>query len=165
MRLSVTLAATFTAFVSAQTPPNLTALLSSQPQLSSLVQLLSLAPNVTNALISRPNTTIFAPSNQALASILSGVGSLPDQRLIEAVLRYHVVKSVVRSSAIKETPAFAPTLLDYSTTLQDGSATGSNVTGGQVISAQLKNGEVILTTGLKSTAKVIQAVCHFPRIR
>lgn len=165
MRLSIALTAAFTAFVSAQTPPNLTALLSAQPQLSSLVQLLNLVPNITTALASSSNVTLFAPSNQALAAILSGGVSLEQliqqQRLIEALLKYHVVKGVVRSTAIRETAAFAPTLLDFSTPIQGGGAVGSNVTGGQVISAQLRNGEVILTTGLRATAKVIQADLAF----
>lgn len=159
MRLSTVLSASFTALVSAQTPPNLTALLSSQPQLSGLVQLLGLVPNVTSALVSARNVTIFAPSNQALAAIASA--GVPDSRVVEALLRYHVVKGVVRSSAITQTAAFAPTLLDYSTPLQGGGVVGSNVTGGQVISAQVQNGSVILTTGLKATSKVVQADLAF----
>ena len=125
------------------------------------MQLLNLLPNVTSALAARPNSTLFAPSNSALAAILSGgTSAFQDPRLIEAVLRYHVVKGVVRSSAITQNAAFVPTLLDYSTPVQGGGVIGSNVTGGQVIQAQVVGRDVVLTTGLKSTAKVVTAVCH-----
>ncbi len=76
--------------------------------------------------------------------------NVSDPEVLAAVLSYHVLKSVVRSSDFQTTPAFVPTLLE--------SPRFTNVTGGQVVKGALNGTDVIVTSGALQTSKVIQAV-------
>ena len=143
--------------VSAQTP-DLAALLSSTPELSQLSSLLSAYPDLADTLAQLEDSTILAPSNDALAKYLrSPAGSAfrgNNTRIVEALLSYHVLTEVVPSSAFETTPAFVPTLLQ--------APTYHNVTDGQKVSGALNGSSVEVTTGLKLVSNVVQAVCLGP---
>lgn len=155
-------AATVVALVSAQ---DLATVLSGQESLSTLVDLLGQVSNTTEFLASQQNVTLFAPSNDALAAILEdgGIFSIDqasvDPGLIEQILRYHLIKGVVRAEDITEIPQFVPTYLNYSGFVLDNEVSGSNVTGGQVVSVNLdEEGNAIVTSGIKATSQVVVAV-------
>ncbi|GAB7324943.1 hypothetical protein MBLNU13_g08753t1 [Cladosporium sp. NU13] len=159
------LAAFATAIATAQ---DLATVLSGQESLSTLVGLLGQVQNTTGFLASQENVTLFAPSNDALATIVQSGGifsieqAAVDPGLIEQILRYHLVKGVVKAADIKEIPAFAPTYLNYSGIVLDGEVSGSNVTGGQVVSVSLdEEGNAVVTSGIKSTSKVVVADLEF----
>ena len=156
------LAAFATAIATAQ---DLATVLSGQESLSTLAGLLGQVQNTTEFLASQENVTLFAPSNDALATIVQSGGifsieqAAVDPGLIEQILRYHLVKGVVKAADIKEIPQFAPTYLNYSGIVSDGEVSGSNVTGGQVVSVSLdEEGNAIVTSGIKSTSQVVVAV-------
>jgi uncharacterized surface protein with fasciclin (FAS1) repeats len=156
------LAAFATAFATAQ---DLATVLSGQENLSTLVGLLGQVQNTTEFLASQKNVTLFAPSNDAFAAIVSegGIFSIEqasvDPGLIEQILRYHLFKGVVQAADIKEIPQFVSSYLNYSGFVLDGEVSGSNVTGGQVVSVNLnEEGNAIVTSGIKATSTVIKAV-------
>lgn len=139
--------------------------LAGQPTLSKLVNLLGQVSNTTNFLASQENVTLFAPSEDALAAILEqgGIFSIDeasiDPGLIEQILRYHLYHGVIKAEDITEIPEFVPGYLNYSGIVLDGEVSGSNVTGGQVVSVNLdEDGNAIVTSGLKSTSKVVVPV-------
>ena len=156
------LAASATVLATAQ---DLATVLSGQETLSTLVGLLGQVQNTTEFLASQKNVTLFAPSNDALASIVASGGifsieeAAVDPGLIEQILRYHLIKGAVKAADIKEIPQFVPSYLDYSGFVLDGEVSGSNVTGGQVVSVNLdEDGNAIVTSGIKATSNVVVAV-------
>lgn len=158
------LASSAAVLVSAQ---DLATLLSGQESLSTLVGLLGKVQNTTEFLATQKNVTLFAPSNDALASIVAdgGIFSIDqaavDPGLIEQILRYHLIRGAVKAADIVKIPQFVTTFLNYSGIVLDGEVSGSNVTGGQVVSVSLdEEGNAIVTAGMKSTSTVIVAVSH-----
>lgn len=140
---------------SAQQMMNLTAALSSNPELSSLTAILGAFQELVAGLAKIPNVTLLAPSNKAFAEIKSGpmAAALNDTGLIEAVLQYHVLNGTYYAANVTETPAFIPTALMNSSY--------TNVTGGQVVSALAMNGSVMFFSGLFANSTVTQPVSHF----
>lgn len=139
--------------------------LAGQPTLSTLVNLLGEVSNTTEFLASQENVTLFAPSDDALAAIVQqgGIFSIDeaavDPGLIEQILRYHLFRGVIKAEDITEIPQFVPSYLNYSGIVLDGEVSGSNVTGGQVVSVSLNDdGNAIATSGIKSTSQVVVAV-------
>jgi uncharacterized surface protein with fasciclin (FAS1) repeats len=132
MRTNLLLAASAATFVAAQ---DLATVLSGQESLSTLVGLLGKVENTTEFLASQKNVTLFAPSNDALATIVQSGGifsidqAVVDPGLIEQILRYHLFKGVVKAADIVEIPQFVPSYLNYSGFVLDGEVSGSNVTG------------------------------------
>lgn len=142
------------------TAQNLTAALLAEPSVSNLTSFVAGLPSLLATLSSLKDVTILAPNNDAVSALLAGpmasVLTGNDTALVTAILQYHVIKSTVPASAIKETPAFAPTLLN--------STTYSNVTGGQVVEA-VKDGEnVRIFSGLGMNATVTKAVSYYQHL-
>ena len=151
MHLNKVLAAAALAFGASAQNMNLTQLLGSQASLSSLVGLLGRYPNIASSLASAKKVTLFAPNNAAIQALTrSGLLTSATESDIQNILDYHVVPEVVYASAIGATPVFAPTLLTNSSY--------TNVTGGQVVEAQLSGGNAVLTSGLKMSSTVVKAV-------
>ncbi|SMR49590.1 unnamed protein product [Zymoseptoria tritici ST99CH_3D1] len=143
------LAAAIAALTSAQDVPTLAAALNSTESLSSLNTLLGQYPDLLATLAGLTNTSIFAPSNEALETLMAqdGFAELAaTDGYIEALLTYHVVPAQLASANITATPAFVPTLLN--------DTTYSNVTGGQVI------GLVLSGEGDNATAQVISGLAQ-----
>lgn len=87
MRFQILGLASLAAGASAQMM-NLTALLSSTPQLSNLTSYVSLFPNLLDQLGKASNITILAPNNDAFAKFLNtSMISTSDTALIQAVLQ------------------------------------------------------------------------------
>ncbi|KAI7652566.1 hypothetical protein KC318_g14860, partial [Hortaea werneckii] len=72
---------------------------------------------------------------------------------VQSLLRYHVLNGTVYSSNITQTPIFAPTYLN--------SSMYSNVTGGQVVAAQMEDGEAQFVSGLKQVSTVSEANVNY----
>ena len=145
------------AAVSSQSP-NITAALSSSPDLSSLANVVSQYPSLLSSLANATNITILAPSNQAFTKLLNNASLADltgsDAGAVQALLQYHVLNGTYPASTITDTPAFVPTLLQ--------NTTYSNVTGGQGVEAVRQGDSVIFYSGLLSNASVTQAVTTLP---
>ncbi|KAL4406721.1 hypothetical protein CABS03_11160 [Colletotrichum abscissum] len=159
MRLSI-LSAFLMAGVS-MAQGDIAALLASQPDLSTLLELVSLVPGLADTLASSSNITIVAPTNQAFANVPRDV---PEGEAIEyrnntiaigALLANHVFKGVYPSNVITDVPTFAQTLLDIS--YIDYRQPFSNFTGG-AYNGLVKNGEdVCILSGEQTISTVTQA--------
>ncbi|KAL0939233.1 beta-ig-h3 fasciclin [Colletotrichum truncatum] len=140
---------------------DLAALLASQADLSTLLELVSLVDGLAETLASSSNITIIAPTNQAFANVPRDI---PEGQAIElrndtiavgALLANHVFKGVYPSSVITDIPTFAQTLLDdsYITEIQPF----SNFTGG-AYNGLVKNGsDVCILSGEQTISTVTQA--------
>jgi len=138
----------------AQTPSLLQALNSSS-SLSQLSGILALSPDLVGTLGSAQNITILAPSNAAFAKFDNATlaGLTADPGRLTALLQYHVLNGTVYGSQVTNTSAFVPTLLTNNLF--------TNVTGGQRVRAQLRNGNVTFFSGLNLNSTVSQANVNF----
>ncbi|KAI5206025.1 FAS1 domain-containing protein [Aureobasidium subglaciale] len=136
-------------------------LLSSQPDLSTLLELVSLVDGLADTLAAASNITIFAPTNDAFARVPRDEpeGSAIEYRnetvAVAALLANHVFKGSYPSDVITDIPTFAQTLLDssYVTTTQPF----SNITGG-AYNGLVKNGDdVCVLSGEQTISTVTQA--------
>ncbi|MCJ1341642.1 hypothetical protein MMC09_006938 [Bachmanniomyces sp. S44760] len=137
---------------------NLTAALTSNPQLSNLTTYVSLFPDLLTQLGSASNITILAPSNDAFAKFLNsstGGGDIKsnDTSAIQAILTYHVLNGTYPASSIKSMPAFVPTMLTM--------PAYANVTGGQRVEALLDGMNVTFFSGLLQNSTVTTADLNF----
>ncbi|RYO26443.1 hypothetical protein AA0113_g12462 [Alternaria arborescens] len=140
---------------------DLGALLASQPDLSTLLELVGLVDGLADTLSAASNITIFAPTNDAFAAVPRDV---PEGQAIEnkndtiaigALLANHVFKGVYPASVITDIPTFAQTLLDssYVNEIQPF----SNFTGG-AYNELVKNGEdVCVISGEQTISTVTEA--------
>ena len=148
--------AALTALATAQAPPNLTAALSSTPDLSSLAAAIALAPQeLVSQLGSAQNITILAPSNAAFEKLNAsgGAAALSDTNALAAVLSYHVLNGTYPASAVTEEAAFIPTLLE--------APTYANVTGGQRVEVVKQGDNVVFYSGLLQNSTVTTADTNF----
>ncbi|KAK4888869.1 hypothetical protein LTR27_012268 [Elasticomyces elasticus] len=159
------IAAAATAVASAQ---DLATALAGQSSLTTLVALLGQVSNTTEFLASQENVTLFAPNDDAFAGIVQsgGIFSIDqasvDPGLIEQILRYHLYRGVVKAEDITLVPNFIHSYLNYSGFVLDGEVSGSNVTGGQVVSVNLNaEGDALVTAGIKVASKVTVADIAF----
>lgn len=140
---------------------DIAALLKSQPDLSTLLELVGLVDGLADKLASSSNITIFAPTNQAFAEVPRDV---PEGEAIEfrnntiaigALLANHVFKGVYPSNVITDIPTFAQTLLDIS--YIDYRQPFSNFTGG-AYNELVKNGDdVCVISGEQTISTVTEA--------
>ncbi|THY11380.1 FAS1 domain-containing protein [Aureobasidium pullulans] len=123
---------------------DLGALLASQPDLSTLLELVGLVDGLAGTLSAASNITIFAPTNDAFARVPRNEpeGAAIEYRnetiAVAALLANHVFKGVYPSDVITDVPTFAQTLLNssYITPTQPF----SNITGG-AYNGLVKNGD------------------------
>ncbi|CAD0016460.1 unnamed protein product [Aureobasidium pullulans] len=123
---------------------DLGALLASQPDLSTLLELVGLVDGLADTLSAASNITIFAPTNDAFARVPRNEpeGAAIEYRnetiAVAALLANHVFKGVYPSDVITDVPRFAQTLLNssYITPTQPF----SNITGG-AYNGLVKNGD------------------------
>lgn len=141
---------------------DIAALLKSQPDLSTLLELVGLVDGLADTLAASSNITIFAPTNQAFANVPRDI---PEGEAIEfrnntiaigALLANHVFKGVYSSNIITDVPTFAQTLLNIS--YIDNRQPFSNFTGG-AYNGLVKNGnDVCVLSGEQTISTVTQAV-------
>jgi len=141
---------------------DLGALLASQDDLSTLLELVGLVDGLAETLSAASNITIFAPTNQAFANVPRDIpeGEAVEYRnntiAIGALLANHVFKGVYPAEVITHVPTFAQTLLDSS--YVDFRQPFSNFTGG-AYNGLVKNGEdVCVLSGEQTISTVTQAV-------
>jgi len=141
---------------------DIAALLASQDDLSTLLELIGLIDGLAETLASASNITILAPTNQAFLEIpkdtpeLEAVTQRNDTIAIGALLANHVFKGVYPSDVITDIPTFAQTLLDDS--YVNARQPFSNFTGG-AYNGLVRNGEdVCILSGEQTISTVTQAV-------
>lgn len=141
---------------------NIAALLKSQPDLTTLLELVALVDGLADTLAKSSNITIFAPTNQAFADVPRDI---PEGEAVEfrnntiaigALLANHIFKGVYPSNVITEIPTFAQTMLDIS--YIDSRQPFSNFTGG-AYNGLVKNGyDVCVLSGEQTVSTVTEAV-------
>jgi uncharacterized surface protein with fasciclin (FAS1) repeats len=133
------------------TVPDLAAALNATDELSTLRSVIP--ASVLESLAGLTDLTILAPSNDAFGQIdnetLSGLTS--NEGLLTALLQYHVLNGTFMSTDITNTSAFVPSLLT--------NELFTNVTGGQVVEAVARDGNVLFFSGLLTNSTVTTAVC------
>jgi uncharacterized surface protein with fasciclin (FAS1) repeats len=141
---------------------DLASVLRSQPDLSTLLDLVVLA-SLTTTLSTASNITIIAPTNDAFAALLQL--DIPESTAIRdrdavsvgALLRNHVFQGYFPSSEVGEVPTFVQSLVmpDEQNAIQPFAA----ITGGQY-NGLVKNGEnVDILSSEFTVSRVVQAVC------
>ena len=141
------------ASLSAAQTLNLTAAISSNPDLSNLTQYLGFYPQIVSKLSSLTNITLLAPNNDAFTKLLSGPAAAQinaqDTSLIDALFTYHVLDGTYPASAITKKAAFIPSALV--------DPVYTNVTG-QRVEAVAVGKQVAFYSGLLQNSTVTQAV-------
>ncbi|KAK7956533.1 uncharacterized protein PG986_005755 [Apiospora aurea] len=139
---------------------DLAGLLASQPDLSTLLELVGLVDGLAETLAAASNITIVAPTNQAFAQVPrdtpegQAVELRNDSIAIGALLANHVFKGAYPAEAVTEIPLFAQTLLDdsYVSAVQPF----SNFTGG-AYNGLVKNGkDVCVLSGEQTISTITQ---------
>ncbi|KAI0168070.1 FAS1 domain-containing protein [Pestalotiopsis sp. NC0098] len=140
---------------------DLAALLASQDDLSTLLELVGLVDGLAETLSSASNITIVAPTNQAFANVPrdipegAAIEFRNDTVAIGALLSNHVFKGVYPSHVVTNVPTFAQTLLDDS--FITAQQPFSNFTGG-AYNGIVKNGDdVCILSGEQTISTVTQA--------
>ncbi|KAK7993019.1 hypothetical protein PG988_001813 [Apiospora saccharicola] len=144
-----------------QAQGDLAALLSTQPDLSTLSELVGLVDGLAATLGAATNITIVAPTNAAFAAVPRDV---PEGQAIElrndtiaisALLANHVFRGAYAAKDVTDLPLFAQTLLDdsYVSAVQPF----SNFTGG-AYNGLVRNGDdVCILSGEQTISTVTQA--------
>jgi uncharacterized surface protein with fasciclin (FAS1) repeats len=149
---------------SAYAQGDIIALLQSQQDLSTLLELVSLVDGLADTLAAASNITIVAPTNQAFAQVPrdtpegQAIENKNDTIAIGALLANHVFKGVYPSNVITDIPTFAQTLLDssYVNAIQPF----SNFTGG-AYNGLVKNGEEVCILSGEQTISTVTAAVRF----
>ncbi|KAK6822952.1 hypothetical protein PG987_014497 [Apiospora arundinis] len=140
---------------------DLAALLASQPDLSTLLELVGLVDGLAATLGAATNITIVAPTNAAFATVPrdtpegQAVELRNDTVAVAALLANHVFRGAYPAKAVTDVPLFAQTLLDdsYITAVQPF----SNFTGG-AYNGLVRNGkDVCVLSGEQTISTVTQA--------
>ncbi|KAH7347058.1 FAS1 domain-containing protein [Pyrenochaeta sp. MPI-SDFR-AT-0127] len=124
--------------------------LSSANELSQFRSILSLSPQLLQALSGASNITILAPSNTAFSNVDNATlqSLTSNQGLVTALLQYHVLNGTYPFNAVLNRTTFVPTLLT--------NPLFTNVTSGQVIEANERAGgrNVTFYSGLLSNSTI-----------
>jgi uncharacterized surface protein with fasciclin (FAS1) repeats len=141
---------------------DIAALLASQPDLSTLLELVSLVDGLAETLAGSSNITILAPTNAAFAAVPRDTpeGAAIEYRnetvAVAALLSNHVIRGAYPASSISDIPLFVQTLVDGS--FITPTQPFSNFTGGQY-NGLVKNGkDVCVLSGEQTISTVTQAV-------
>ncbi|KAG4260700.1 hypothetical protein FPRO04_04324 [Fusarium proliferatum] len=140
---------------------DLASILSSQSDLSTLAELLALVPDIAETLASASNITIFAPTNEAFASVPRDVpeGEAISQRndtiAIGALLSNHVFKGYYPAKVATDIPVFVQSLLDSS--FVNYRQPFGNFTGGQYNGIVKDGDDVVVISGEETLSYVTEA--------
>jgi uncharacterized surface protein with fasciclin (FAS1) repeats len=145
---------------------DLASILSSQSDLSTLAELLALVPDIAETLASASNITIFAPTNEAFASVPLDIpeGEAISQRndtiAIGALLSNHVFKGYYPAKVATDIPVFVQSLLDSS--FVNYRQPFGNFTGGQYNGIVKDGDDVVVISGEETLSYVTEAVSTTP---
>jgi hypothetical protein len=153
---------------SAYAQGDIVALLKSQDDLSTLLELVGLVDGLADKLAAASNITIVAPTNQAFAEVPrdtpegQAIENKNDTIAIGALLANHVFKGVYPSNVITDIPTFAQTLLDssYVNAIQPF----SNFTGG-AYNGLVKNGKDVCVLSGEETISTVTAAVSSPFLK
>ncbi|KAK2935408.1 hypothetical protein FoTM2_003350 [Fusarium oxysporum f. sp. vasinfectum] len=140
---------------------DLASILSSQSDLSTLAELLALVPDIAETLASASNITIFAPTNDAFASVPRDIpeGEAISQRndtiAIGALLSNHVFKGYYPAKVATDIPVFVQSLLDSS--FVNYRQPFGNFTGGQYNGIVKDGDDVVVISGEETLSYVTEA--------
>ncbi|KAG4290310.1 hypothetical protein FPRO06_02196 [Fusarium proliferatum] len=140
---------------------DLASILSSQSDLSTLAELLALVPDIAETLASASNITIFAPTNEAFASVPRDIpeGEAISQRndtiAIGALLSNHVFKGYYPAKVATDIPVFVQSLLDSS--FVNYRQPFGNFTGGQYNGIVKDGDDVVVISGEETLSYVTEA--------
>ncbi|KAI5239290.1 FAS1 domain-containing protein [Aureobasidium subglaciale] len=146
---------------SAMAQGDLAGILSSQPDLSTLLELVSLVDGLADTLAAASNITVFAPTNDAFARVPRDEpeGAAIEYRnetvAVAALLANNVFKGVYPSNVITDIPTFAQTLLD--TSYVTATQPFSNITGGAYNGLVKDGDDVCVLSGEQTISTVTQA--------
>ncbi|KAL8899293.1 MAG: hypothetical protein Q9207_006270 [Kuettlingeria erythrocarpa] len=136
---------------------SLTDLLGATSSLSTLTSAVMGVPGLASMLGSLSNVTILAPSNEAFEKFMETPAAAAltsgDNAAISALLSYHILNGTFPASAVTDTPAFVPTMLN--------NTAYTNVTGGQVVECVRQGDNVLFYSGLLMNASVTTADQNF----
>jgi uncharacterized surface protein with fasciclin (FAS1) repeats len=139
---------------------DLAALLSTRPELSTLLDLVNLA-GLNSTLSTASNVTILAPTNAAFAAIDPDIPegqalASRNSTSVTALLVNHVLNGFYPSESIGEVPIFAQTLLtpEYRNDVQPF----TDITGGNYEGLVRNGEEVQVLSGEFTVSNVIEAV-------
>lgn len=148
---------------------DIAALLESQDDLSTLLELVALVDGLADTLASASNITIIAPTNEAFEKLPRDI---PEGEAIElrndiaaigALLANHVFKGAYPADVITDIPLFAQTLLDDSYII--ARQPFSNFTGG-AYNGLVRNGDdVCILSGEQTISTVTEAVSLSSSVR
>ena len=129
---------------------NLTATLTSLPQLKNLTTYLGLFPDLVSSLSTMKNVTLLAPSNAAFTKALSGPGAqafnTSDTAVIQAFFTYHILNGTYYASEVTGNASFLPTALTP--------ASDATTLNPQVVEAIMIGSDVKFISGLLSESTV-----------
>lgn len=140
---------------------DLYSLIVSQHDLSTLASLLELVPEIAQTLASASNVTIFAPTDEAFASVPrdipegEAIENANDPIAVGALLANHVWPGQFPAGAAMDVPIFAQSLLDdsYVSAVQPF----GNFTGGQWNSIVKDGDDVVIISGEQELSYVTEA--------
>ncbi|OBS17809.1 hypothetical protein FPOA_09539 [Fusarium poae] len=154
----LSLAALITAVVAQN---DLASIIASQPDLSTLAELLALVPDIAETLVSATNITIFAPTNKAFDSVPrdipegEAISQKNDTIAIGALLSNHVFKGYYPASVASDIPVFVQSLLDSS--FVNYRQPFGNFTGGQYNGIVKDGDDVVVISGEETLSYVTEA--------
>ena len=122
---------------------NIVAIAQATPSLSILVEALSMYPELVSALSADGSYTVFAPTNDAFASLLGVIGqselkNIPEA-VLERVLKYHVIASAAL----------------YANDLMDGQEAGTFLSAEDMITVGIDGMSVKINNAMVTTADVV----------
>lgn len=138
---------------------SLSSLLGSTKSLQTLSGVLETQPDLLSTISAANNITILAPSNNAFDDFMkSPMAMMANNSTIKALLSYHVLAGVYKSSDFMEMPHFLPTML------MDKRFANFTMGGKQVVEAILEDKSYNLYSGLHMNSSVSMAVCPISSI-
>ena len=121
-------------------------------QLSTFFKLLSSTPQLYTQ-VKQGGVALLAPTNDAFAAIGLTNASTVNAAELDALLRYHVLRSVHASASFSGTAEFFPTLLSNSKY--------TNNTGGQVVKGMGVDGASTVVSALWKQSKIVTGDIYF----
>ena len=144
---------------------NIVTLAQATPSLSTLVEALTMFPDLVSALSADGNFTVFAPTNDAFAALLGVVGQadLNDipENVIKRILMYHVISGAALKSTDLSDGQEAATLLGANDKITVGiSGTSVNINNAMVTTANIEasNGIVHIVDAVLVPAQELSIV-------
>ncbi|KAI1865249.1 hypothetical protein JX265_008296 [Neoarthrinium moseri] len=127
-------------------------------ELSTLTSLLGTVPQLTTALATASNITIFAPSNQAFTKAMAAMPDLAtmakNTTFLTNLLEYHIASGVMTAAMFTNTPQFASTALTLPST-----ASGTIRT--QMVELVKSNADALVVSGFRQVSRVSKADLFF----